>query len=344
MAFGVLAVAGIGVTAAAANGFGFTPPETDPETPAPATAEVTVGDLVATTEESGSVGNSGEATLQAGGGILTWLPTAGSVVERGSQLYRVDDAPVVLLYGSLPAYRTLAPDVTGADVQQFEQNLADLGYAGFDVDTTYTEATADAVEAWQKAIGVEQTGTVEPSQIHYASGAVQVTAVSAAVGDRAGGEVMTIASTSRIVTVDLEETDARYAVVGAAVEVTLPDGTMFPATITAVETVVIPGEDPPMGNGDTTVLRVTVTPTEPAAVAASGGSTAKVAFTSETRTGVLSVPVTALLALAEGGYAVEVIDGDDTELVAVETGLFADGRVEVSGDGIAEGDEVVIPS
>jgi hypothetical protein len=58
---------------------------------------------------------------------------------------------------------------------------------------------------------------------------------------------------------------------------------------------------------------------------------------------VLAVPANALLALLEGGYAVErVTDGGGTELVAVETGLFADGWVEVSGD-LAEGDEVVVP-
>ena len=60
-------------------------------------------------------------------------------------------------------------------------------------------------------------------------------------------------------------------------------------------------------------------------------------------TDVLAVPVDALLALAEGGYAVELVTGAGrSDLVAVELGAFADGWVEVTGD-IAEGDEVEVP-
>ena len=245
----------------------------------------------------------------------------------------------------MPAYRTLDVGVTGADVQQFEENLATLGYTGFDVDTSYTAATAAAVEAWQKALGLEQTGVVEPNRVHVAAGAVQVVDVSAEVGDEASGDLLTVASQNRIITVDLDESDARYAVVGAAVTVTLPDGTTFPAKISAVETVVTPGQQNPDGStgDDTTVLHLTATPDDPAVITAAGSSTAKVGFTADSREGVLTVPVSALLALAEGGYGVEVVRDGTSTLVAVETGLFAGGSVEVSGDGIAEGDQVVIP-
>ena len=58
--------------------------------------------------------------------------------------------------------------------------------------------------------------------------------------------------------------------------------------------------------------------------------------------GVLAVPVEALLALAEGGYAVEVAEGATTRLVGVTLGVFADGLVEISGD-IEAGTQVVVP-
>jgi hypothetical protein len=51
--------------------------------------------------------------------------------------------------------------------------------------------------------------------------------------------------------------------------------------------------------------------------------------------------VSALLARASGGYALEVVDGSTTRLVSVETGSYADGYVEVSGSGISEGTKVV---
>ena len=57
---------------------------------------------------------------------------------------------------------------------------------------------------------------------------------------------------------------------------------------------------------------------------------------------VLAVPVEALLALAEGGYALEVAEDDGgTRLIGVDIGTFADGLVEVMGD-VAPGDRVVV--
>jgi len=69
-----------------------------------------------------------------------------------------------------------------------------------------------------------------------------------------------------------------------------------------------------------------------------------VTLVSDTRENVLTVPVAALVALAEGGYGVQVIEGSTTRYVAVKTGMFAGGRVEISGDGIAEGTVVGLPT
>ena len=57
---------------------------------------------------------------------------------------------------------------------------------------------------------------------------------------------------------------------------------------------------------------------------------------------VLAVPVTALLALPGGGYAVERRTAAGTERVPVEPGQFADGLVAVRG-ALRAGDEVVVP-
>ncbi len=67
----------------------------------------------------------------------------------------------------------------------------------------------------------------------------------------------------------------------------------------------------------------------------------QVAFASETHKNVLTVPVGALLALSEGGYAVQPQTGG---LMAVDTGIFAKGLVEISGTGITEGLKVVTTS
>jgi hypothetical protein len=124
--------------------------------------------------------------------------------------------------------------------------------------------------------------------------------------------------------------------------VTLPDGSTTPAKISEAETVVQPGEGP--DQEDTTTVQVTVS--FPAGKAPKGldQATVDVAFTVAERRDVLAVPVAALLALAEGGYGLEVVDGGTTRIVVVGTGLFAGGKVEVSGGGITEGTVVGVPS
>ncbi|MEV6492794.1 peptidoglycan-binding domain-containing protein [Actinoplanes sp. NPDC051633] len=311
----------------------------------PATAKVTRGTLVDEETKTGDLGYGDTTALKGrSSGTVTGLAATGSTVTRGKALYRVDDDPVVLLYGKLPAYRTLRNGVEGRDVKQLEQNLWALGYRGFTVDKEYTYATADAVEQWQDDLGVPETGAVEPAAVVYAAGPVRVDSHQIAAGDelQPGGGVLSTTGTARVGVVELEVDDQRLAKKGAKVQVTLPDGTETTATISHVETVVVPADNP---DGEpTTAIDVTVT--FPAGKAPKGLDAASidVAFTAATADNVLTVPVTALLALSEGGYGVEVVSGSATSIVAVKTGMFADGKVEVSGTGIGEGTVVGVPA
>jgi len=337
----VAGVLSVGAVAAAVTVFNLPDARSgeDPASAPPAaTAEVTEETLVDSETHDGTLSHGDTTTVTARtSGTLTGLPTVGSTITRGQAIYRVDNEPVILLYGAMPAYRTLAPGVKGADVKQFEKNLWALGYRGFTVDRTYSSATADAVEQWQDDHGLSETGTVETGRIRYAPAAVRVDSQAAAAGDvvQPGSELLTTTGTARVATVDLEMADQRLAKKGATVEVTLPDDRTVPGRITEVETIVVPGqgEDP-----DTTQVEVTVGfAGSPAGLdrAAVG-----VAFTASQRENVLTVPVAALLGLAEGGYGVQVVDDAGSHIVAVETGLFADGKVEVSGDGLTAGAKV----
>ncbi|MDQ7908989.1 peptidoglycan-binding domain-containing protein [Phytohabitans sp. ZYX-F-186] len=345
VAAGVVVVAG----AVAATGFGLglpggdAPSEASSDLP-PATAEVTRQTLVDTQAESGELGYG--ATISAAarsGGTVTGLPATGSTVERGQALYRLDNAPVVLLYGSLPAYRALAVGTEGADVTQFEKNLKALGYGGFTVDDEYSGATAEAVKEWQEDLGLPETGTVELGRVVFAAGEVRVDSHDAEVGEavQPGTAVVSYTGTARVVTVELEVADQRLARKGAAVTVTLPDGTETRGKITKTELVIKPAEGQEPAS---TTVEVTIGVDDAKAVAGLDQATVDVAFTASQRENVLTVPVAALLALAEGGYGVQVVEGAATRIVAVETGMFATGRVEISGDGIAEGVTVGMPS
>jgi multidrug efflux pump subunit AcrA (membrane-fusion protein) len=65
---------------------------------------------------------------------------------------------------------------------------------------------------------------------------------------------------------------------------------------------------------------------------------------SESVENVLAVPVSSLVALSEGGYAVRVDDGSGgSRLVAVDPGFFADGLVEITSSQLEAGDRVVVP-
>jgi peptidoglycan hydrolase-like protein with peptidoglycan-binding domain len=339
-------VLAVGGAAVAANGFGLVREEASGEPRSdlpPATAQVSRQTLVDTQTESGTLGY-GTATTVPGrlSGTLTWLPATGATVKRGQPLYHVDNEPVLLLYGSLPAYRTLSPGAEGADVEQFERNLRALGYDGFTVDGTYSSSTASAVREWQEDLGLPETGTVELGRVVYAAGQVRVDSHQATVGDplQPGADVLGYTGTARLVTVELDPSDQRLVKKGGAVTVTLPDGKAVAGKIVSSQTVVSPGEGM---NPDETKLEVTIT--LPASSAASlDEATLDVAFTASQRENVLTVPVAALLALAEGGYGVQVVEGGGTRIVAVETGLFANGQVEVTGTGLTEGMTVGMPS
>jgi peptidoglycan hydrolase-like protein with peptidoglycan-binding domain len=306
------------------------------------TTEITEQTLTDRESHGGTLGHGDTTTISSrGDGTVTGLPAEGATVIRGAALFRLDNRPVALLYGSLPAYRTLSTGVKGSDVKQFEQNLWALGYRGFTVDVTYNASTASAVKHWQKDIGLIKTGSVDPSQIVYATGEVRVDSLSLQVGAMVGpgAAVENVTGTTPLVTVELEMTSARLAKQGAPVQVTPTDGKPVPGRIVKVVTVVSPGEN---GDGYTTKIHVTIGFTS--TVQSPGPAAVTVAFTAGERPDVLAVPVEALLGLAEGGYGVQVVKGDTTRIVAVETGLFADGRVEITGNGLRAGMKVAVPS
>ena len=347
----LVAVVGVITTALSAIGFGFTPSNgadanSGDRSATTATATVTRQKLVEESSATGELGFGDDTVIASrAAGTLTALPTPGAVIERGGQLYRVDDLPVVLLYGPIPAYRDLTPGSTGTDVKQFEQNLFDLGYRGFTVDEAYSSATTRAVKAWQKALGLPRTGVVELGRVVYSEASIRVKANEVAVGAvlNPGADVLDITGVRHSVSLELGVEDSRFAVVGAVVKIQLPSGKSIPGKVASTKTVIIPADSNSPGSSATTKLEVTVVAGDEAAIAGFDMATVDVDFTAAQQNEVLSVPVAALLALAEGGYGLQLVQGKSTTMVAVTIGMFAGGRVEVSGSDIAEGDKVGVP-
>jgi hypothetical protein len=168
----------------------------------------------------------------------------------------------------------------------------------------------------------------------FHSGPLRVDAVAGALGDAASAAGIEITGVDQTVSMALGASEAQDFAVGDELEVELPSGegrTATVATIGAPQT----GQD-----GSTTVpVELTLTTDDDEII---DGTPVDVQLRTVTADDVLAVPAEALLALAEGGYAVELSDASGTRLVGVEVGAFADGWVEVRGQ-IDEGAEVVVP-
>jgi peptidoglycan hydrolase-like protein with peptidoglycan-binding domain len=313
----------------------------------PNTAQVSRRTLKDTRTVDGELGYGAASVVTARlPGTLTYLPDSGTQVTRGRPLYRVNDQPVTLLYGAVPAWRALRDGVEGADVRQLEDNLKALGYTGFTVDDEYTSATAGAVERWQADQGLDETGAVELGRVVFAPDAVRVTALEATQGAPVapGQRVLTYTGTAKAVTVELDPADQRLAQQDAAVIVTLPDDSAIGGRVSKATTLI---EPPAQGSSDaTTTVEVTVAidaPDDQRKAAGYALASVDVTFTAAERKDVLAVPVAALVSLPGGGFGVEVVEGGATRYVPVRTGLFSGGWVEVTGDGLAPGATVGMP-
>ncbi|GAA1656466.1 peptidoglycan-binding protein [Fodinicola feengrottensis] len=336
----VALVAGTGVLTAAKSG----PPQSTGLPPA--TATVKVGDVTETLDTTGKLAHGSPVDLAAhSAGTLTSLPAAGAKVVRGGALYSVDAKPVFLFYGTVPLYRPVHSGDTGADVAEVENNLSNLGYGGFTVDDKFTDKTAQAIKNWQKDAGVPVTGSIDAADFAVAAGPVQVSQLHHVLGDAIapGQPVLSYTSGGRVVTASIDASDQQYAQVGASVTVELPDHSSTGGTIAAVTSAPPPSTSD--GNSSSSAnLTMTVSLQNADKVTGVDGAPVTVHVVTAHKDNVLTVPVIALLALSEGGYGVQVVDGASTKTVAVKTGLFSQDTVEISGAGVKAGMKVGVPS
>jgi peptidoglycan hydrolase-like protein with peptidoglycan-binding domain len=286
-------------------------------------------------------------------------------------LYRVDDSPVVLLYGSTPAYRTLSVGATGADVAQLNADLVALGYAtSARLDPTpaaFGPATTAAVNKLQTALGLTPNGTLHLGQAVFEPTALRVTAVSAPLGGaaQAAQTVMQATSTTHQIQVALDASQQTDMAAGDKVTITLPNNQTTPGVVSTVGTVAICPPASEQGGSNTSAgspradncssgspqtttptITVDITPSDPAATGTWDQAPVRVSITTARVPNVLAVPVTALLAQSNGGYSVEIVNPDATHhLIPVSLGLFddADGLVQVTGPGLSAGQDVVVP-
>jgi hypothetical protein len=312
------------------------------------TATVARRSLDAQTSVNATLGFAG--TYKVAGndqGTLTWLPAAGQIIRQGQPLYRTDNAvPVLLLYGTVPGWRTLSAGMTGQDVAQLNRDLLRLGYAsraalgpvsGWDY---FSAETVYALGLLQDHLGLPVTGTLPLGQAVFEPSALRVTTLDGSLGSAASGTVLTGSSDTPVVSIALNAAQETELKAGDRVAVNLPDGAVAPGLVSSVGMVA-------SGSGDSATIPVQVSLLHPNAAGGLDQAPVTVTITTGSVAGALVVPVDALLAQPGGGYAVEAVTpGGRHRLVSVTPGLFDDaaGLVQVSGAGLAAGQRVVVPA
>jgi hypothetical protein len=354
----VLGAAVAGSVATIAVRGGTTTPATAGLPPV-STATVMRTNLATTALTAGTLGYAPtDPVVNRVAGTYTALPSPGTTVVPGGTLYRVDDLPVVLMTGTVPAWRPFAVGMTdGPDVTELQAGLIALGDArGLLSGPTgrFAAATMDAVERWQTADGYPADGQVPVGQVVFLPGPVRVGAANVSIGQAASpGDVPYQSTTAtRMVTVPVDPNFPPVNV-GEPVSIVLPTNATTPGRITAI------GPPPPgsggaqgssnsgSGSGSSQQPQasaiLTVTPDRPGDTGTASGVAVQVSLTTQSATDVLAVPISALLALAGGGYGVEVLGPSGAHhLVGVTTGIFTGSQVQVTGTGLDVGTKVVV--
>jgi peptidoglycan hydrolase-like protein with peptidoglycan-binding domain len=283
-------------------------------------------------------------------GTYTELPDDGDKVDRGDVLFRVDDDPVLMLCGTVPAYRDLDVGDKGNDVRQLNRNLHELGYdADADIDpddSNFTWRTEEALKKLQDDKGFDATGALDIDDAVFLPRSVRIAKVTGEIGGfaRPGGQVAQATSDVLEVQVDLGASQQGEVKKGDRAQMTLPGNKSVKGTVDRLGRVAqTAGRDDDAGNA---TIPAYISLDEPRKARGLDRAPVQVDITTKGVASALSVPVIALVGKSGGGFAVEVVrDSGRRELVAVTLGLFdtADGRVEVEGD-LDVGDQVVVPS
>jgi hypothetical protein len=388
-AIAVVVATGIAITVVALESGGGSA-AASASTPATATARVIRTTLASRQQVSGTLQPAGSYTLvsqqpadtttaasQSAGsqsvGTINWLPRPGTVVRRGQTLYQLDGQPVRLLFGRQAAWRALElGDTDGRDVRELKQNLIALGftaYGALKVNDQFDWATTVAIEQWQRAQGVPETGVLALGSVAFLPGAMRVTSQLALPGTLAqpGTQLLDLNSTGLVVSVPLDPSLRQLVHRGDRVQIQLPQGQITPGRVREIGAATAATSAQASAGGSTSAgggasgqgasdssgqsstsppatVPVTVSLDRPREARGLDQVPVQVSITDTVDHNVLAVPIGALLALANGGYAVAVENHGSRMLIAVRPGIFDGNRVQVSSPRLRPGMEVEVAS
>jgi peptidoglycan hydrolase-like protein with peptidoglycan-binding domain len=349
----VIVIGGVVVLSGADHGSG------DAQAAAPNTAEVEQGKLSAVISQDGILtyksrpDGSPYSVVNGAQGVYTELPEIGDKVDCGDVLYRVDEHPVLLLCGVVPAYRALRTGDAGQDVRQLNGNLHELGYdakAHVHIEPTerdFTVKTEKALEVLQRSKGLHVTGVLASGDAMFLPESVRIAKVSGEPGApaRPGVPILSATSDTLRVQVNFQPSQRGQVKTGDRAQITLPGKTVVTGKVAGFGRIAEAPAGQSSGVAEATIPTY-ISLDDPRKARGLDRAPVNVDITTAGVESALSVPVTALVGKSGGGFAVEVVRaGGRRELVTVTVGLFdtGGGRVQVEGD-LRAGDRVVVPS
>ena len=268
----------------------------------------------------------------------------------------------IAMYGEQPAWRTFEAGMAeGLDVFQLEQNLVALGYdetGSIAIDHEFDEHTSTAIENMQSVLRLPITGKLEFREVLFIPGnsVVQYSEFHTEIGTSIvpTNPVLSLTTIEKVISKpgfedvikSLQKVNTSIEVVNKdlvdldlIVSIELPDENIISGTISDIGDIAVI----PQGNQGEPYLEIVVSLEDTESYPEWTGASVTVSVTKKLASNVLAAPVTSLLAILGGGYAIEVIENGSSKLVPVSVGLYADGWVEINGDGINVGTEVVVP-
>jgi hypothetical protein len=254
---------------------------------------------------------------------------SADVVASPARVARVAQARVSVaearhrLIGAQRALRQAQAPEQGADVALVAGDMAALGYDRGSTDR-WNVALQEAVGQWQDHIGATPSGDIDPDDVLVVSGAARITGVEGRLGDAPSTVTISLSSPTRVAAFRLRNGVPAALTRGRRVKLSAR-GEVTTGRVTSVNT------------SDRSAI-VQVAFDQSSKLARTGSTRVTMSVTTADRRNVLTVPTQALLALASGGYALQLPDG---RLVAVRTGIVQGGDIEVSGRGVRRGLRVV---
>jgi len=241
--------------------------------------------------------------------------------------------------GSLLTVSTGSP-AGGADIAQLESTLLDLGLVD-KADGIYDSATYAAVQQFQHMMGMEQDGIIDLGEVVFLPGSVRITQQIATEGTLVGAnsQIVGVSHSAKVVRLNLPANQQGLLAQNDEVTVELPDSTIVPAVVTYV------AQTATVSQQGGATFEVFIELSDQTSTDGLDEAPVDVIVVSDSVENVMTAPVSVLLSLLEGGFAVEKdLGGGQIALVAVEVGFFGDnGMIEISSDQLSPGDRVVIP-